>query len=90
MLYTSPLPAACVILQAQRCFYGSVDEFLADCQAIVDAAAAYNTLGRGGQLATPGVVEKARGLIEEGRRLLAVQRTDNSLDYWCKRVEVGG
>lgn len=63
---------------------------MADCQAIVDAAAAYNTLGRGGRLATPGVVEKARVMIAEGRRLLGVQQTENSLDYWCKRVEVGG
>lgn len=77
-----------VYLQAQRCYYGSVAEFLTDCQALVDAAAAYNTIGRGGSLATPGVVAKARGVFEEGQRLLKVQRDEQSLDYWCKRVEV--
>lgn len=71
--------------RVQRCFYGSKAEFLADCQAIVDAARAYNTPKVGGTAATPGVIDAAQAMLNEGLRVLG-EAVD--LEYWEKRVEI--
>jgi hypothetical protein len=77
---------AAFLLQAQRKYYGSKAQFVADCQMLVDAARAYNTLGVGGRLATPNLINLAQGVVDEGMRVLAEKESE--VVYWEQRIEV--
>jgi hypothetical protein len=75
--------------QVSRCFYDSRAAFLADCEMIVAAAAAYNTLGCG-RLATPPLIAFAERVRDEAKAVLDNPDLFQSFSYWEARVQVGG